>query len=101
MNRRRFLLIWGWTALGELTLLIGSRAENLKSSTEPIKIGVVNSLFRDVPKPLAVLAMQPFRELMQAQTGLSGQIKEVGSPEALGQQLFDDEVQVGIFHGIE
>src|SRR5207247_6423291 len=63
--------------------------------------GLMNSLFRDVPKPLAMLAMQPFRELMHAQTGVTGELKEVSSPEALAQQLADDDVQVGVFHGFE
>jgi ABC-type phosphate/phosphonate transport system substrate-binding protein len=73
----------------------GGRSGNL------VRVGMVGSLFRDLPEPTAQAMMQPFSTLMESQTGLPGQVVPGGSAEHLGQQLAEDKVQLGVFHGIE
>jgi ABC-type phosphate/phosphonate transport system substrate-binding protein len=62
---------------------------------------MVDSLFREVPKPMLPIVMQPFATLMQQQTGLTGQIIADGEYTNLSQDLATDKVQLGVFHGVE
>src|SRR5258708_1343500 len=66
-----------------------------------VRIGVVGSLFRDTPEPMVQPLMRPFKSLMGAQTGLTGQVVSGGDAESLGGQLAKDKVQLGVFHGFE
>jgi len=66
-----------------------------------VRIGVVSSLFRDTPEPMIQTVMRPFKSLMEAQTGLTGQVLPGGDAESLGGQLVKDKVQLGVFHGFE
>jgi len=61
----------------------------------------MSSLFRDVPRPLAQAAMQPFKEMMVTQMRVNGQLVNINDPEVLAQQLSQGEVQLGVFHGFE
>jgi ABC-type phosphate/phosphonate transport system substrate-binding protein len=67
----------------------------------PVRIGMVNTLFRDVPQPLMMAMMSPFGSLMKAMTGVTGELVPGGDPAHLGQQLADDKVHLAVFHGIE
>lgn len=74
-------------------------AEELKAGT--VRIGLTGTLFRDTPDALVQTMMRPFKSLMEAQTGLSGQLVTGIKPDELGQQLKDDKVQLAVFHGVE
>jgi ABC-type phosphate/phosphonate transport system substrate-binding protein len=76
-------------------------AEKTPSGKSAVQIGMVNSLFRNTPENLLASMMQPFRVLMESQTGLSGTIIPGGDALQLGQKLMDGQVQLGVFHGIE
>jgi ABC-type phosphate/phosphonate transport system substrate-binding protein len=71
------------------------------SAPATVRVGLVGSLFRDTPEPLMQVMMRPFKTLLEAQTGVSGQIVAGGDAAHLGRQLKDDEVQLGVFHGFE
>jgi ABC-type phosphate/phosphonate transport system substrate-binding protein len=66
-----------------------------------VRIGLVGTLFRDTPEPLVQVMVKPFKSLMESQTGVTGQVVVGGDAESLGQQLKDDKVQFGVFHGFE
>jgi ABC-type phosphate/phosphonate transport system substrate-binding protein len=66
-----------------------------------VRIGLVQTLFRDVPAPMVQMLSVPFTTLMRAQTGLSGQLVTVPDAFELGRQLQADKVQLGVFHGVE
>jgi ABC-type phosphate/phosphonate transport system substrate-binding protein len=87
-------LVWG-TYSSRLT------AENHSTHTGAVRIGMIHSLFNDIPEATVVAMMQPFSALMEAQTGVSGQLVACGDASNLGQQLMEDKVQLGVFHGIE
>jgi ABC-type phosphate/phosphonate transport system substrate-binding protein len=78
-----------------------SAGEERASAPRTIRIGMVGSLFRDIPDPMIRVLMQPFGALMQTQTGVSGEIVKVGNAEKLGQELSTDQVELGVFHGFE
>jgi ABC-type phosphate/phosphonate transport system substrate-binding protein len=71
------------------------------ASPSSVRIGLVSSVFRDTPEPIMQIAMRPFKSLLEDQTGVTGEIIAGGEPDALGQQLKDDKVQLGVFHGVE
>src|SRR5207245_174434 len=85
--------------LGAVALLAGlfgihsSRlpAENHSAHTGMVRIGMISSLFNDIPEAAVVAMMQPFSALMEAQTGVSGQLVACGDASNLGQQLMDDK----------
>jgi ABC-type phosphate/phosphonate transport system substrate-binding protein len=76
-------------------------AENEAVPAGTVRIGMVNTLFRDYPETLITALMQPFGALMEAQTGLTGQLVPGGNAIHLGQMLSDNVVQLGVFHGVE
>ena len=67
----------------------------------PMRIGMIDSLFQDVPQSTVLAFMQPFGAIMEAQTGVSGELVPGGDVAHLSQQIVDDKLQLGVFHGIE
>jgi ABC-type phosphate/phosphonate transport system substrate-binding protein len=77
------------------------RAEEEAPTTPSIRIGLVNTLFRDTPESLIHLMTRPLKSLMESQTGMSGTLDRGGECCNLGQQLQDDKFQLAVFHGVE
>ncbi len=103
MTQRRAAVVglWAITAvLGALTPYLSAEEETSKRP-EAVRIGMVDSLFREVPKPMLSIVMQPFATLMQQQTGLTGNIIADGEYTKLSQDLATDKVHLGVFHGVE
>lgn len=76
------------------------RAEDL-AAPKKVKIGMVSTLFRDVPDSLIDAMKKPFGILMSTQTGMAGELSKTGDSTDLGQKLTDGTVDLGIFHGFE
>jgi ABC-type phosphate/phosphonate transport system substrate-binding protein len=72
-----------------------------EKAVECVQIGIAKSLFRDIPQPLIKVSMQPFRALMQSQTGLSCELSQPVDFFDLGEKLTKNEVQLGVFQGFE
>src|SRR5947209_12017481 len=66
-----------------------------------VRIGLVRTLFRDVPEPMVRLMMQPFNALMKAQTVVSGDLIPCDDPCDLGKRLHEGMMELGVFHGFE
>ncbi len=101
---------YGMLGLGMVTAAAGmavslaampAAAEETPARLKAVKIGLIGSLFRDTPEPLFQVMMRPLKALMEAQTGISGQLVSGGDARALGRQLAEDKVQLGVFHGVE
>jgi ABC-type phosphate/phosphonate transport system substrate-binding protein len=75
--------------------------ENAKEEADTIRIGLVSSLFRDLPGSMTSLLLKPFGNLMRAQTGMNGKLIAAGSALSLGRDLNEDKVHLGVFHGVE
>jgi ABC-type phosphate/phosphonate transport system substrate-binding protein len=99
MGHSRF----GLAAILILTGLAGAGAAlpAQEPAAPAVRIGLVQSLFRDVPAPMVQMLTAPFTLLMRAQTGLDGQLVTVPDALDLGRQMEKDEVQLGVFHGVE
>jgi ABC-type phosphate/phosphonate transport system substrate-binding protein len=92
----------GALAVGILVLAFGqARAEDQAAQSEPVKIGMIGTLFRDVPETTVLIMMAPFGAVMQAQTGVSGELVPGGDAESVGERLATDKLQLAVFHGIE
>jgi ABC-type phosphate/phosphonate transport system substrate-binding protein len=101
-SHRRFG--WSFIVLGSclatgLTLLpAGSSQGNVPGS---VQIGVVKTLFRDYPENLMSMLTIPLRNLMEAETGVKGQMVLIKDALDLGEKLDKNQVQLGVFHGFE
>jgi ABC-type phosphate/phosphonate transport system substrate-binding protein len=84
-------------ALGRLS----ARGEEAAKPPRAVKIGLIESLFREIPAPLVLFALRPFQAYMQAQMGSAGELAEGGSALELGKALTEKKVQLGVFHGLE
>jgi len=90
---------WTWLAL----VLVGSVVPAATPATEPqvVQIGMVKSIFRDVPDPVVKGLTIPFGALMYHQTGLNGQLVTCTDAFDLGEQLDKGKMDLGVFHGFE
>jgi ABC-type phosphate/phosphonate transport system substrate-binding protein len=86
-----------------LTILLWPVGNSAKAESQGtlLRIGVVATMFRDTPEPLLQVIMRPFKSLLEAQAGITGQIVASGDADVLGQQLTENHVQLGVFHGVE
>ncbi len=71
------------------------------SAADPIKIGMVQSMFRDVQPAVIYAVARPFRTLMERQTGLSGDFDICPDCVAMAKKLNDRKLEVGVLHGHE
>jgi ABC-type phosphate/phosphonate transport system substrate-binding protein len=66
-----------------------------------VRIGVVNSFFRDVPEPLVRPLIEPFRALMMAETGVKSEVVPTQDALQLAQDLAEGKLHIVLFHGFE
>jgi ABC-type phosphate/phosphonate transport system substrate-binding protein len=66
-----------------------------------IKIGVVESMFRDIPPKGVEVVLQKFTDLVELQTGFRVQIEVAGDAHALGKMVSAGKYQMGVFNGFE
>src|SRR3954451_17095282 len=95
----RFLAFALLIAVGAGGLLAGSPARADDNYPNGVRIGMVNSLFRDVPEATLNAMMAPFSAVMQAQTGVRGELMAGGDMNVLAEQMAADKIQLGVFHG--
>ena len=88
------LVLVGW--LGSAA---SARADEKKARR--LRIAMVESLFRDSPAALAKPVVEAFRMMVQAQTGLDSEILRGDPACRLGGRICDNDVQIGIFQGVE
>jgi ABC-type phosphate/phosphonate transport system substrate-binding protein len=100
MNRRHGLACLVLAGLIAGLCLSGSN-QAAEPSPKTIRIGMVSTLFHDVPDSMIEMMAKPFGMLMSAQTGMTGQLIKTGDANDLGRKLTSGEVQVGICHGFE
>jgi ABC-type phosphate/phosphonate transport system substrate-binding protein len=67
----------------------------------PVRIGMVSTLFNDIPPSLIQFAGGPFKTLMKEFTGLDGQLIVGGNAYEVGKKLIDKQLDLAVFHGFE
>jgi ABC-type phosphate/phosphonate transport system substrate-binding protein len=102
-NVKRFrlppLVALTWLLVGGQLLPQFARGEEVPARL--VRIGLVKTMFRDTPEAVMRIAMKPFQTLLESQTGVTGQVVGGGDAFALAQKLEKDQLQLGIFHGVE
>jgi ABC-type phosphate/phosphonate transport system substrate-binding protein len=93
----RFLALAG----AVLTLLVGGLSAGEQGRRDKLRIGVLDNMFLGMPKAMAIAASQPFRSLLESQTGMQGEVTAVGDAGYLGQQLHDGKIDLAVLHGVE
>ncbi|MBO0698123.1 MAG: PhnD/SsuA/transferrin family substrate-binding protein [Zavarzinella sp.] len=68
---------------------------------EPLKIGIPQSAFRDVPPALLTFAGDTFRDLMKSQTGLEGEVTMDADALSIAKAIDSGKLQLGVFLGHE
>jgi ABC-type phosphate/phosphonate transport system substrate-binding protein len=80
-----------------LGLLAGARA----TSPTPIRIGMVQTFFTDVPRVMVDIATEPFAAVMREATGLGGQLVVGGDAFEVAEKLQVGDLHLAVFHGFE
>ncbi len=102
MRRRLAIPAAGIGALLLAFVTVTGRAPAEDAAPAPtVRIGLLNTLFRDAPEPLIQVLAKPFKTLMEDQAGFVGQVVVETSPDLLALQLKDNKIQLGVFHGFE
>jgi len=85
-----------------LALLVLSLAASPGSSQEEkIKVGTTESMFPGMSAERLRKASRPFKSLLEHSTGFSGEVVPGGEALSLADKLKKDDVQLGIFSGVE
>jgi ABC-type phosphate/phosphonate transport system substrate-binding protein len=72
-----------------------------KEAAPSIRLGIVRSLFRDIPEPLIKITMIPFQALMLEQTGMHSDLAPPMDAFDLGKKLTNRQIELGVFQGFE
>ncbi len=101
MRQRTWFTRGAVAAAGLFLLALGPGLTAQAANPAPVRIGLVQTLFRDVPDFLIPLGLRPMKVLMESQTGVSGDLVPAGDADHLARQLKDNDMQLGVFHGVE
>lgn len=67
----------------------------------PVKIGMIQGMFRDTQPAMVQALSRPLRNLIQQQTGLSGTVEIVPDACTLADKMKAGDFQLGVYHGFE
>jgi ABC-type phosphate/phosphonate transport system substrate-binding protein len=84
-----------------LAFVATPRAVSGDSDSDAIRIGLPESLVRDLPKAVFEAGLPPLRYLMQEATGLRSTIVAPLSAEDIATQLDKKELQLAVLQGVE
>lgn len=87
-----------------LTFAISNIDDIPATAGEPgsdLRIGMVDSMFRDLPAAKIGYAKSAFKSLVQAQTGVVSEIMSPAAPMQLARQLLKGELELAVFQGVE
>jgi ABC-type phosphate/phosphonate transport system substrate-binding protein len=100
--RRNIIRAGAVAALGfACWLLLPAPGESAAPGGKVIRVGLVGTLFRNMPEPVMQVAMRPFKSLLEDHTGMTGELVAGGDANHLAALLTEDKVQFGVFHGVE
>jgi ABC-type phosphate/phosphonate transport system substrate-binding protein len=76
-------------------------ALSLAGDKDAYRIGIPRSVFREVPPALVNFAGSPFKDIMKAQTGLTGEVSIEPDAMAVARSIDARKSQLGVFFGHE
>src|SRR6266404_4180298 len=72
-----------------------------QAGSPPLKVGIPQSFFHDMSKPLIETVTDPFIAIMKETAGLTGDMVIGGDAFSVAQQVNDNKLQMGLFFGFE
>jgi ABC-type phosphate/phosphonate transport system substrate-binding protein len=93
MHRRRFM------GLGVGALLTAGFAFDDKR--QEVRIGLLETMFPDIPEKSVKASIDQFREIMERETGHTGESVTLKTYTEVAQQLVKNKIQLGALHGFE
>ena len=94
------ILLAGAVALAFHALEPGAAAAE-KAAPTVLRVGIINTMFRDNPEKQLQSMSGPFKSLMEEQAGIPGEVVSGGDAEKLSAQLKEGKLQLGAFNGFE
>jgi ABC-type phosphate/phosphonate transport system substrate-binding protein len=68
---------------------------------DPVKLGLVGSLFREIPAGLVLFGLQPFKTYLDAEMNVNSKLVAGGDPFELANNLKKGDIHLAVFHGTE
>jgi phosphonate transport system substrate-binding protein len=97
----RFCFVFGIVVACAPLLAGWAAASENNKPVSALKIGLVQSLFRNTAAEKALAQAQPLGELMAAQSGVRLQFCAVAEHEELARCLQQGEIHLAVMHGVE
>ncbi|MGL4555584.1 MAG: phosphate/phosphite/phosphonate ABC transporter substrate-binding protein [Gemmataceae bacterium] len=92
----------GFCAAGVVAAGLGGRLLGReKVVPNPVKLGLIGSLFREIPAGLVLFAMQPFKDYLDGELGVQSKLIASGDPFEVARDLRDGKIHVAVYHGTE
>jgi ABC-type phosphate/phosphonate transport system substrate-binding protein len=66
-----------------------------------VRIGLVESMFRDIDERTVKASIDQFRDIMERETGHTGESVTIKDYSGVADQLVKDKIQLGAVHGFE
>lgn len=80
--------------------LLGTSAP-ATAADPPLRIGMVQGMFRDIQPAVAQALARPFQALMERQTGLTGNVEILADAALMAKRMKEQKIDLGVFHGFE
>ena len=101
MTRRNLLGLTFISAALGFALSLPTVSADPPAEGAPIRLGMAKTFFNDVPGILVYFATEPFGKLMKQTTGLNGKLSTTDEAFTIAQKLYDNKLDLGVFHGHE
>lgn len=95
LSRRMFCM------LGMAALVNGRTLGRAPAIPNPVKLGLVGSLFREIPAGFVLFAMQPFKALLEDELRVESKLVAGGAALELAKDLNEGKIHLAVFHGTE
>jgi ABC-type phosphate/phosphonate transport system substrate-binding protein len=87
--------------VGGLAVLAVAGSAREADRQDMVRVGIVDNLFRGIPQKTVDASAEPFRALMEKETGRTGEMVKIRDAFDLAQKLSQDKVELGVFYGYE
>jgi ABC-type phosphate/phosphonate transport system substrate-binding protein len=92
---------WGLCGLALFLLSWTAGGPAPAGGAAPLRVGMVQTFFHDLPKPMVAFVTEPFAGVMRETTGLSGELLVGGDAFTVAKQLAAGKFHLAVFHGFE
>jgi ABC-type phosphate/phosphonate transport system substrate-binding protein len=88
-------------ALALAGLALAGPARAAEPAADGVQIGMVQGMFRDIQPAMVQALSRPLRDMIQKQTGFTGNVEIVPDAFTLADRMKSKRLHLGVFHGFE